>query len=147
MRWMCLLVLMLLAGVAVLACATTRQISSGNTNLCMNVEYHGYAVAGTPLRIKPCDPWKNQQWSLANGQISGVDGYCLDVQGGEARDGAAVIYVPCTGAASQRWTVSNGTIVGIGGRCIDIGGGNPADLAALIITPCSGAPSQVWQVH
>jgi hypothetical protein len=131
-----------------LACSTTQQISSSGTNMCMTVPYHGAPVAGAPLKVRGCDPWQNQQWSLQkNGQITGVGGYCLDVAGGEAKDGAAVIYVPCTDAPSQHWSAVNGTIVGIGGKCLDIGGGTASDMAALIITPCSGAPSQSWQLH
>src|SRR5277367_4203254 len=109
------------------SCATSRQISSGNTNMCLNVEWHGYPVAGTPLRVKPCDPFRNQQWMLNNGQITGVGGFCLDVQGSEASEGAQVLYVPCNGSPSQNWIAQNGTIVGIGSKCIDIGGNVPAN--------------------
>src|SRR5271168_1151970 len=124
------------------SCATSRQISSGNTNMCMNVEWHGYPVAGTPLRIKPCDPWLNQQWVLNNGQITGVGGFCVDVQGSVANDGAPVLYVPCTGGPSQQWTFANGTIAGIGGKCLDIGGAAPANWTPLVIAACTGSPSQ-----
>src|ERR1700685_21827 len=89
------------------SCATPRQISSGNTNQCMNVEWHGYPVAGTPLRVKPCDPWRNQQWIFNKGQITGVGGFCVDVQGSAAAQGAPVLYVPCDGRPSQNWTVAN----------------------------------------
>lgn len=129
------------------SCATSRQISSGNTNMCMNVENHGYPVAGTPLRMKACDPWRNQQWTLDNGQINGVGGFCVDVQGSAASEGAPVIYVPCNGGPSQRWTVADGAIIGIGGKCIDIGGAVPAYWSPLIIAACTGSPSQQWAVH
>jgi len=132
---------------ALTSCATPRQISSGNTNMCMNVEWHGYPVAGTPLRVKPCDPWRNQQWFLDNGQMTGVGGFCVDVQGSEPIDGAQVVYVPCTGGPSQHWTVINGSLVGIGGKCIDIGGARPANWSPLIIATCTGSPSQRWVVH
>ena len=129
------------------SCATTSQISSGNTNMCMNVENHGYPVPGTPLRVKACDPWQNQQWTLNNGQITGVGGFCVDVQGSQAADGAPVVYVPCNGAPSQHWSIANGSIVGIGGKCIDIGGAAPANWSPLIIASCTGSPSQQWVVH
>jgi hypothetical protein len=129
------------------SCVTPSQISSGSTNMCINVEWHGYPVAGTPLRVKACDPWRNQQWMLSKGLISGVGGFCLDVQGSAASEGAAVVYVPCNGGPSQTWTVSNGTIVGIGGRCLDIGGGAPENWSPLIIATCRGSPSQHWEVH
>lgn len=79
--FICSALTLFLVAAALTGCATTRQISSGNTNMCMNVVNHGYPVAGTPLRVRPCDPWQNQQWALSHGQITGVGGFCLDVQG------------------------------------------------------------------
>lgn len=137
-------ILFVLASLA--SCSTTSQITSGNSNQCINVVNHGYPEPGTPLRIKPCDPWRNQQWSLTNGQITGVGGFCVDVQGSAAMDGAAIIYVPCNGSPSQMWTYVNGTIVGIGGKCIDLGHDAQA-WPPLIIAPCTGSPSQVWVRH
>jgi hypothetical protein len=129
------------------SCVTPRQISSGNTNQCMNVENHGYPVAGTPLRVKPCDPWRNQQWVLNKGQITGVGGFCVDVQGSVATEGAPVLYVPCDGRPSQNWTAVNNQLVGIGGKCIDVGGGAPNTWAPLILATCNGSPTQVWLLH
>jgi hypothetical protein len=145
-KTLCSLVSVVFVLASIVSCSTTRQITSGNSNQCMNVENHGYPVAGTPLRIRPCDPWQNQQWSLNNGQITGVGGFCLDVQGSAAVDGAAVIYVPCDGRPSQMWTAVNGTIVGIGGKCIDIGGDAHA-WPPLVIAACTGSPSQMWVLH
>jgi Ricin-type beta-trefoil lectin domain len=148
MKAMTLILMALITAVLLLSsCATSRQISSGNSNMCMNVENHGYPVAGTPLRVKPCDPWRNQQWMLDHGQITGVGGFCVDVQGSVASDGAPVVYVPCTGGPSQQWTAGNGTIVGIGGKCIDIGGNAPANWSPLVIASCTGSPSQQWMLH
>jgi hypothetical protein len=147
MKAMTLILMTLITSILLLSCATSRQISSGNSNMCMNVENHGYPVAGTPLRVKPCDPWRNQQWMLDHGQITGVGGFCVDVQGSIASDGAPVVYVPCTGGPSQQWTATNGTIVGIGGKCIDIGGNGPANWTPLVIASCTGSPSQQWLLH
>jgi hypothetical protein len=135
------------ASLSLASCATSRQISSGGTNMCMNVENHGYPVAGTPLRVKPCDPWQNQQWVLDHGQITGVGGFCIDVKGSAATDGAEVVYVPCSGSPSQQWNAINGTIVGIGGKCIDIGGVAPTDWMPLVIASCTGSTSQQWLLH
>jgi len=147
-RLPCVVAAVLAVSAALSACASTHQISAGPTNMCMNVVNHGYPEPGAPLIVRGCDPWQNQQWTLTKGgQITGVGGFCVDVQGGTAVDGAHVIYTPCSGAASQNWTVSNGTVVGIGGKCLDIEGGNPADRAPLIIASCNGAPSQQWQIH
>ena len=138
---------MLLSANFLTGCVTAQQVSSGNTNQCMNVENHGYPVAGTPLKVKQCDPWRNQQWYFNKGQITGIGGMCLDVQGSAAVAGAPILYVPCDGRPSQIWNVSNNHIVGIGGMCIDIGGGEPNNLAPLILAACNGSDSQVWLLH
>jgi hypothetical protein len=142
-----ILVSFLAIAASLTSCVTPRQISSGNTNMCMNVEWHGYPVAGTPLRVKSCDPWRNQQWILDKGQITGVGGFCVDVQGSVASDGAQVIYVPCNGGPSQQWTAANATIIGIGGKCLDIGGAAPANWTPLVIATCTGSTSQHWLLH
>jgi beta-galactosidase len=138
----CLLMIALLPG-----CATTHQISSGGTNQCMNVVNHGYPVAGTPVHVKQCDPWQNQQWAFDKGHIVGVGGFCLDVQGSAAAEGAPILYVPCDGRPSQNWSVSNGAITGIGGMCVDVQGHVPYDQAPLVLATCNGGPTQQWAVH
>jgi Ricin-type beta-trefoil lectin domain len=139
--------LVITAVLSLSSCATSRQITSGNSNMCMNVENHGYPVAGTPIRIKPCDPWRNQQWVLDHGTITGIGGFCIDVQGSVSTDGAPLVYVPCTGSPSQQWTAVNGTIVGIGGKCMDVGGNGPANWTPLVIASCTGSASQQWLLH
>jgi len=139
---------MLLLIIAPVGYATSNQITSSNTNMCMNVVNHGSPQPGAPVILRMCDPWQNQQWSFSgNGQITGVGGFCLDVQGSAPTDGAPVIYTPCGRSPSQTWTAGNGTITGIGGKCLDIGGGNPADRAPLVINTCNGSPSQQWVSH
>ena len=129
------------------SCSTTSQFTSGNSNQCMNVVNHGQPEPGEPLRLKPCDPWQNQQWSLSNGQMTGIGGFCVDVQGSAAVDGSPLIYVPCSSSPSQRWSQVNGTIVGIGGKCIDVGSDQRATWPPLVIATCNGSLSQVWVKH
>jgi hypothetical protein len=127
--------------------SASSQISSGSSDQCVNVPWHGAPVEGTPVHVKQCDPRQNQQWIISMGQITGVGGLCLDVQGGQSTDGARVIYVSCNRAPSQNWRLSNGQIVGIGGKCLGVAGGVPTDGALLIIASCSNAPDQQWTVH
>jgi hypothetical protein len=42
---------------------------------------------------------------LANGQIVGIGGKCIDVVGGHAQDHAALIIATCTSSPSQQWSV------------------------------------------
>lgn len=140
--------LLILVAHGITGCATPRQITSGNSNMCINVVNHGSPQPGAPVIMKVCDPWRNQQWSFSgNGPFTGVGGFCLDVQGSAPTNGAQVIYTPCSGSPSQNWTAGNGTIVGIGGKCLDIGGGNPTQGAPLVINDCNGSPSQQWVSH
>ena len=142
------IMLLFLACAGLPGCATTRQVTSGNTNQCLNVEWHGYPVAGTPLRVKPCDPWRNQQWFFnKDGSITGVGGFCMDVQGTSEAEGTQVIYIPCNGSPSQRWIVNGTQLVGVAGKCVDISGGEPYTLAPLVLAPCTGSPSQQWLLH
>jgi Ricin-type beta-trefoil lectin domain len=144
----CTLALFALLTTSVVSCATTQQLTNNNTNMCMNVINHGSPQPGAAVIMKVCDPWRNQQWSFAgSGQITGVGGFCLDVQGSAAVNGAAVIYTPCSGSPSQNWTANNGAIIGIGGKCLDVRGGNPTQGAPLIIDDCNGSPSQRWISH
>ena len=145
---LCALTLLSLMAISTGGCATTQQITNSNSNMCMNVVNHGSPQPGAPVIVKVCDPWRNQQWSFSgSGQITGVGGFCLDVQGGAPTDGAAVIYTPCSGAPSQNWTASNGAIVGIGGKCLDISGGYPEQRAPLVINTCNASPGQQWVSH
>jgi hypothetical protein len=147
-KTLCALTLLSLFAISAGGCATAQQITSGDSNMCMNVVNHGSPQPGAPVIIKMCDPWRNQQWSFSgSGQITGIGGFCLDVQGSAPANGAAVIYTPCSGAPSQNWTASNGSIVGIGGKCLGIDGGNPEQGARLVIDTCNGSPSQRWGSH
>jgi ricin-type beta-trefoil lectin protein len=139
---------MTLAWGGLASCATTRQVSSGNTDQCLNVEWHGFPVAGTPLRVKPCDPWRNQQWFFnKDGSITGVGGFCLDTKNSGVAAGTPVLYVPCVGSPTQKWTVNGTQLIASGGMCVDIAGGEPDPLAPVVLETCNGAPSQQWSLH
>jgi hypothetical protein len=133
--------------VGLAACASSNMLVGADSNECINVPWHGYQVDGTPVQLLHCRGHRNQFWSIGNGQITGIGGGCLDVQGSAPVDGAQIISVTCNGSPSQHWTVANGQITGIGGKCLDIQGGNKSDRAPLIIAPCNGSPSQEWEVH
>jgi hypothetical protein len=126
--------------------AGAAQIVITNSVECVDIP-HGQAVDGTPLSLFNCHGSPNQQWTVANGQITGMSGVCLDIMGSAANDGAQVIIVHCNGRSSEKWTLANGQIIGIGGKCLDISGGNARDHATLIISSCSSSPSQQWSVQ
>jgi len=126
--------------------AHAAQIVITNSVECVDIP-HGQAIDGTPLSLFNCHGSPNQQWTIANGQITGLSGVCLDVMGSVPNEGAQVIIVHCNGRASEKWTLANGQIVGIGGKCLDVAGGNAQDHATLIISSCSSSPSQQWSIQ
>jgi hypothetical protein len=126
--------------------AEAAQIVITNTLECIDIP-HQETVDGTAVTLFGCHGSPNQQWTIANGQISGMSGVCLDVLGSAPRDGAAVIIVHCNGRDSEKWTLTNGQIVGIGGKCIDLVGPSAQDHVALVIAACTSAPSQQWTVQ
>jgi Ricin-type beta-trefoil lectin domain len=128
-------------------CASGNLLVNANSNECVLVPWHGYPIDGTQVRLRECIGKQNQYWNVANGQISGIGGSCLDVNGAQAAEGARVIYVACNGSPSQHWTYQNGQIVGIGGMCLQSLGGTEIDGVPLIIASCNGSPPQQWQIH
>ncbi len=128
-------------------CAPGNLLVAANTNECVLVPWHGYPIDGTQVRLRQCIGKQQQYWNIANGQITGIGGSCLDVNGAAAVDGARVIYVHCNGSPSQQWSYTNGQIVGIGGKCLESLGGTDAEGVPLVINACSGAPTQQWQVR
>ena len=133
----------------VASCAGTQMatIISGNSDQCLNFPIEGNPVIGTPARIHACDPFKNQQWNVAKGEISASGNICLTVPD-DAVDGTPVVFASCRGAPGQHWSEQeNGHIVGIGGKCLDVEGGSAVQWAPVIISTCSDAPTQKWNVQ
>ena len=122
------------------------QIVITNSVECVDIPQQ-LTVDGTPVSLFNCHGSPNQQWTIANGQITGMSGVCLDILGSAPTDGAQVIIVHCNGRSSEKWTLANGQIVGIGGKCVDVAGGSVQDHATLIIATCTSSPSQQWSVQ
>jgi hypothetical protein len=80
-------------------------------------------------------------------EIVGIDGQCLDVQGGGKADGTPVILYHCRGTPNQQWFYSAGQIVGSGGKCLDIQGGKADDGARIVMFHCHGGPNQQWSFY
>src|ERR1700722_13009886 len=130
-----LLTLLIILG-AISTRADAAQIVVTNSVECVDIP-QGQAVDGTPLSLFNCHGSPNQQWTVANGQITGMSGVCLDVMGSSPNDGAQVIIVHCNGQSSEKWSLANGQIVGLGGKCLDVSGGSAQDQASLFIWGCS----------
>lgn len=137
----------LFAGAFVCALSShAAQVVGTSSRECMDIA-HGIVADGTPIHQFHCHGTPNQQWTLSNGQISGLGGSCVDVSGSVPTEGAQIIIVTCNGRPSQKWSVSQGQIIGIGGKCLDSAGGSPSDGVPLILATCSSAPSQQWSLQ
>lgn len=126
--------------------AEAAQIVIPSSGECIDIPRQNTAD-GTALQLFHCHGSPNQQWTIANGTITGMDGVCIDIMGSAANDGAQVIIVHCNGRPSEKWSLANGQIVGLGGKCLDVVGGSAQDRAQLIISTCSASPSQQWSVQ
>jgi hypothetical protein len=137
----------LLAIAASSGCASQNMLVSANTSQCAHLVWHGSLDQGRPITLRQCIGRRNEFWSIADGQISGIGGACFDVDGSAPVEGAGVIAVACNGSPSQHWALQGTNVVGIGGKCLDTLHGDESDGTPLIISSCSGAPTQQWQVH
>jgi hypothetical protein len=138
---------LILASLALSLAACASQIVNNVAGQCANLPWHGYPIDGTPVRLIPCVGRPGENWNLKNGEIIGVGGSCMDVEGSNAVDGARVISVGCNGSPSQQWSLRGSEIVGVGGKCLDVAGGGESDFVPLVIDSCRGAPSQSWSIH
>jgi hypothetical protein len=83
--------------------------------------------------------------SAATGQITGLDGKCVDVAAASSANGAAVQLYDCNGSAAQQWTVgTDGTIRALG-KCMDVTAASTANGAKIQLYDCNGSAAQQWQ--
>ncbi|MFJ4466773.1 ThuA domain-containing protein [Streptomyces sp. NPDC089424] len=77
------------------------------------------------------------------GEVKGVGGKCLDVDGAQTADGTEVQVWTCNGSAAQTWTVADGALRALG-KCLDVSGGGSADGTRIQLWTCNGSGAQVW---
>lgn len=113
------------------------------------------AILGGPARsqslARPCggepDPSPSERLDEACAEIRGIDGKCLDVEGGSSVDGTRVVLWPCHGGSNQRWKVlRDGKVLGIDGKCLDVLGGSSDSNTPVIIWACHGGDNQRWEI-
>ncbi|SFB62925.1 Beta-glucanase, GH16 family [Amycolatopsis marina] len=80
------------------------------------------------------------------GQITGLDGKCVDVAGADSANGTPVQLYGCNGTPAQQWTVSgDGTIRALG-KCLDVTAAGTADGTPVQLYDCNGTGAQQWTV-
>jgi hypothetical protein len=113
------------------------------------------AIPGEPAKSqsssRPCggnpDPLPTERLDAWCDEIRGIEGKCLDVEGGSSTDGTRVILWPCNGGINQRWKVlRDGKVLGIDGKCLDVRGGSSENGAPVIIWACHSGDNQRWEI-
>ncbi|EFE66178.1 secreted glycosyl hydrolase [Streptomyces viridosporus ATCC 14672] len=79
-----------------------------------------------------------------SGEVRGVGGKCLDVDGAGTADGTRVQLWTCNGTGAQRWTVAGDGSLRALGKCLDVSGGGTADGTRVQLWTCNGTGAQAW---
>ena len=74
----------------------------------------------------------------SGGEIQNPYGFCLDIMGEGARNGAKALIWACNGDANQQWKFENGALVNENGMCLDVHG---PDIRRR------GGKVQAWDCH
>ena len=77
-------------------------------------------------------------------EIRGIGGKCLDVSGGNTRNGTQIQIYRCNETAAQKWRFIDGSLRGIGGKCLDVSGGNTANGTKIQLYSCNNTAAQKW---
>ncbi|MFJ1753080.1 ricin-type beta-trefoil lectin domain protein [Kitasatospora sp. NPDC088134] len=74
-------------------------------------------------------------------------GRCLDVNGGNTANGAAVQTWDCNASDPQKWTLADDGSLRAFGKCLDVPNGSTADYVKLAIWDCNGGGNQKWELR
>ncbi|MGY0065310.1 PQQ-dependent sugar dehydrogenase [Streptomyces sp. QTS137] len=108
---------------------TLFLVFKGGTGSLFDVDEYSFTTSGSGT------------WS---GSVKGVNGKCLDVDGGGSADGTKVQLWTCNGTAAQTWTLAgDGTFRALG-KCLDVSGGASADGTKVQLWTCNGTGAQRW---
>ncbi|GHO98070.1 hypothetical protein KSF_081180 [Reticulibacter mediterranei] len=84
-------------------------------------------------------------WTIADGQIVGISGKCVDDRQIETTNGNPIQVVGCNQTAAQQWTQGPGNTLEVLGKCMTASNGGTTDGTAVVLFDCSASPSQIWQ--
>ncbi|MFE9773681.1 ThuA domain-containing protein [Streptomyces sp. NPDC005931] len=82
-----------------------------------------------------------------SGEVKGVGGTCLDVDGAGTADGTKIQLWTCNGTTAQKWTVTDDDTLEALGKCLDVSGGGTADGTRIQLWTCNGTGAQTWTPH
>lgn len=100
---------------------------------------------GKPLRLTTRHPAATAGPVVCSTPITAVSGdRCVDVTGGDSRDGTALQLYDCNRSASQVWSMPGDGTVRAMGKCMDVRGGTDADGTPVQLYTCNDTVSQQW---
>ena len=79
----------------------------------------------------------------ATGQITGVNGLCLDDNGGVTANGNKLQVFSCNGSAAQQWTVEPDGTIRVIGKCMKASSSQMDSIVEL--WDCDGSKAEVWR--
>jgi hypothetical protein len=97
--------------------------------------------------------WSTEAWYTLNklpgaasgtGEVTGVNGKCLDVDNSQTADGTKVQVWTCNGTGAQQWTLPGDGTVRALDKCLDVSGGGSADGTRIQLWTCNGSGAQKW---
>jgi hypothetical protein len=97
--------------------------------------------------------WSTEAWYTLNklpgaasgtGEVTGVNGKCLDVDNSQTADGTKVQVWTCNGTGAQQWTLPGDGTVRALDKCLDVSGGGSADGTKIQLWTCNGSGAQTW---
>jgi hypothetical protein len=113
-------------------------------------DFQGHCVqlAGSALKLYPCDGGADQQWQFAKDGTLRKNGRCLSLSGRSTNDGTRVVMAACDTTNVTQWRYSPGNdIVNVAAdKCLDVANASTAAGTPLQIAWCSGNWAQKWNV-
>ncbi|GAA3297074.1 hypothetical protein GCM10020295_28610 [Streptomyces cinereospinus] len=128
----------------------SRIVSNQDTLEISVPDNGGFAAITCPDTpdTQTCDrPVDDNPPGTRSGEINGVDGKCLDVDGGATADGTQIQLWTCNGTGAQQWQPhSDGTLRNPNsGTCLDAEGGGPwSGGTRAFLGTCHTGPNQKW---
>lgn len=128
---------------AIVVPAQGGQAIRGQNGLCLDVS--GGLKAGNHLIVYRCSGGVNQRFTWTPYGELRAGHLCLDVEGGNQREGTRVVAWECRDQPNQKWSRERGAIRSqYTGLCMDIEGGRGRPEQPVVMWRCSGAPNQRW---
>jgi hypothetical protein len=80
------------------------------------------------------------------GEVTGLDGKCVDVAGARTDNGTPVQLQGCNGTDAQQWEFTPAGTMEALGKCLDVTGGATNDGTTVQLYDCNGTTAQQWVV-